>query len=50
MAAARVHRLEIGPDGVSTSITGIVTDEVRLRSAVDLLAMLASDSAEKEAP
>jgi hypothetical protein len=50
MAAARVHRLEIGPDGVSTSFTGIVTDEVRLRSAVDLLAMLASDGAEKEAP
>jgi hypothetical protein len=50
MAAAGCNRLAIGPEGVSISFTGIVTDEVRLRSAVDLLAMLASDTADKEAP
>lgn len=49
MAAAGCNRLAVGPDGVSISFTGIVTDEVRLRSAVDLLAMLASDTADKEA-
>jgi hypothetical protein len=50
MAAAGCNRLAVGPDVVSISFTGIVTDEVRLRSAVDLLAMLASDTADKEAP